>query len=518
MKILLVIMLICFLSLFFSALSAPSADHNWWCNQTSYPETCRYYMSQGSPNFSSTQRTEFLNMAVHVTMDQALVALNHTKSLGSKCLNAREEAAWSDCIKFYESTILQLNQTLNLNTKSTAFDIQTWLSAALTNLHTCRTGFIELNVTNNILPVLMSNNVSKLISNTLDINNPSTMEETHLGGLPSWLSTPDQRLLQSSLQHSDLVVAQDGSGNFRTIKEALSASLRRKDSRRFVIHIKSGVYHEYIEVTIQMKNIMLVGDGLSNTIISGSRSHGGGYSTFNSATAKVIGNGFIARGITFRNSAGPQNSQAVALISTSDCSVFYNCGFQGYQDTLFVHSQRQFYQKCHIYGTVDVIFGNAAVVLQNCIIHARRPVAGGGIVITAQGRTDPNQNTGISIHNCRVVADEDLVPVLSHQKAYLGRPWEQYSRTVYLQTFLDSLVHPEGWMEWKNDHYKSRTLYYGEYKNYGPGSSTQARVKWPGYQVITDLKEAEKFSVANFIGGQSWLPNTGVPFTAGLLP
>lgn len=229
----------------------------------------------------------------------------------------------------------------------------------------------------------------------------------------------------------------------------------------------------------------------------------------------VAADGFIARGITFRNTAGPQNHQAVALLSEADLSVFYRCGFEGYQDTLYVHSQRQFYKECYIYGTVDFIFGNAAVVFQNCMIYARKPIIGQQNTVTAQGRTDPNQNTGISIHNSRIMAAPELVPVLSSVQTYLGRPWKEYSRTVYLQCYLDTLVNPAGWLEW-NGNFALNTLYYGEYKNTGPRSSTSRRVKWGGYHVITSASVASKFTVENFIAGRSWLPATGVPFVAGL--
>lgn len=231
--------------------------------------------------------------------------------------------------------------------------------------------------------------------------------------------------------------------------------------------------------------------------------------------AAVSGEGFIAQGITFRNTAGPKNHQAVALRSGSDLSVFYQCGFEGYQDTLYVHSQRQFYKDCDIYGTVDFIFGNAAVVLQNCMIYARKPMHNQKITITAQGRTDRNQNTGISIHNSRVMAGSDLKPVIRSFKAYLGRPWKQYSRTVFLQTYMESIVDPGGWLEWDGN-FALNTLYYGEYRNSGPGSSTNRRVKWRGYRVIKSETEATRFSVQNFIAGRSWLPATNIPFRAGL--
>lgn len=228
----------------------------------------------------------------------------------------------------------------------------------------------------------------------------------------------------------------------------------------------------------------------------------------------VVGDNFIARDITIRNTAGPNNHQAVALRSGSDLSVFYRCSFEGYQDTLYVHSDRQFYRECDIYGTVDFIFGNAAVVLQNCNIFARKPPNRTN-TLTAQGRTDPNQNTGIIIHNCRVTAASDLKPVQSSVKTFLGRPWKEYSRTVYIKTFLDSLINPAGWMEWSGN-FALNTLYYAEYMNTGPGSSTANRVKWGGYHVLNSPTQVSQFTVGNFIAGNSWLPATNVPFTSGL--
>ncbi|KAL5744325.1 hypothetical protein ACOSQ2_027441 [Xanthoceras sorbifolium] len=513
--------MISFISFSKPALSSvTSGGIDYWCNKTPNPKTCKYMMEQNhkSSFLLPKSKTEFRKMALQLAMERALKAQSHNKWLGSKCRNEREKAAWADCLKLYQDTIIQLNQTLDANTKSTDFDAQTWLSTSLTNLETCRVGFVELGVPYNVLP-LMSNNVSKLISNTLALNNVSSsfeVPETYKDGFPSWVKPGDRKLLQtSSIITPNLVVAQDGSGNFRTIKEALDAAEKRSGSGRFVILVKRGVYGENLDIGNKLKNIMLVGDGLRYTIITGSRSVGGGSTTFNSATVAVTGEGFIARGITFRNTAGPQNHQAVALRSGSDLSVYYLCSFEGYQDTLYVHSQRQFYRECYIYGTVDFIFGNAAVVLQNCMIYARRPMDAQKNVVTAQGRTDPNQNTGISIHNSRVMAAPDLKPVLSSFKTYLGRPWKEYSRTVFMQTYLDTLVDPAGWLEWDGN-FALNTLFYGEYKNIGPASSTTGRVNWLGYRVITSATEASKFTVANFLAGRSWLPATGVPFTSGL--
>jgi pectinesterase len=232
--------------------------------------------------------------------------------------------------------------------------------------------------------------------------------------------------------------------------------------------------------------------------------------------AGIDGLRFVARGITFSNTAGPLKGQAVALRSASDLSVYYRCSFQGYQDTLFVHSQRQFYRECYIYGTIDFIFGNAAVVFQNSIILARRPLKGQANMITAQGRNDPFQNTGISIHNSQILPAPDLKPVAGAFETYLGRPWMRYSRTVILQTYIDGFINPAGWSPWLNSDFAQDTLYYGEYKNSGPGSSTRRRVAWKGFHVITSPSVASRFTVRSLIAGQSWLPATKVPYTSDL--
>lgn len=136
-------------------------------------------------------------------------------------------------------------------------------------------------------------------------------------------------------------------------------------------------------------------------------------------------------------------------------------------------------------------------------------------MVTAQGRTDKNQNTGISIQKCDVIASSDLEPVKGTIKSYLGRPWKEFSRTVFMQSYIGDHIDPAGWSEWDGD-FALKTLYYGEYMNRGPGAGTSKRVKWPGYHVITSAEEAKKFTVAELIAGGTWLKSTGVAYTEGL--
>lgn len=500
--------------LFSSIVSGYSSnDIKSWCSQTPNPQPCEYYLSHNNAfNKPIKNKSDFLKLSLQLALEQAQKGQQNTHSLGPKCRNSYERAAWNDCLELYEYTIQRLNKTIDPKTKCSQVDAQTWLSTALTNLETCKEGFYDLKVQDYVLP-LLSNNVTKLLCNTLYLNKGpyNQQKQSYKDGFPTWVKSGDRKLLQSSSAASkaNVVVAKDGSGKYTTVKAAIDAA-PKSSSGRYVIYVKAGVYNEQVE--INAKNIMLVGDGIGKTVITGSKSVGGGSTTFRSATVAAVGDGFIAQDITFRNTAGAANHQAVALRSGSDLSVFYRCGFEGYQDTLYVHSERQFYRECDIYGTVDFIFGNAAVVLQNCNIYARNPPQN-TITVTAQGRTDPNQNTGIIIHNSKVTGASGLNP--SSVKAYLGRPWQKYSRTVFMKTSLDSLINPAGWMEWDGN-FALDTLYYAEYANTGAGSSTANRVKWKGYHVLTSASQATPFTVGNFISGNSWLPSTGVPFTSGL--
>ncbi|KAH0720662.1 hypothetical protein KY284_005692 [Solanum tuberosum] len=199
------------------------------------------------------------------------------------------------------------------------------------------------------------------------------------------------------------VVSKDGTGNFNTIAGAILASPDH-NVNPFFIKIKKGTYQEYIRVDKKKTNIFLIGEGMDTTIITGNRSFVDGNKTYDTATVKVLGNGFTAQDLTFRNNAGPIKHQAVALIVEADSVSFYKCRFDGYQDTLYAKKQRQFYRDCEIYGTIDFICGDATAVFQNCLIEARTPMARQYNTITAQKREREDSPTGIVLQNCTIKA------------------------------------------------------------------------------------------------------------------
>ena len=145
------------------------------------------------------------------------------------------------------------------------------------------------------------------------------------------------------------------------------------------------------------------------------------------------------------------------------------------------------------------------------------PMPGQFTVITAQSRDSPDEDTGISIQNCSIFATNDLYSNSSNVKSYLGRPWRAYSRTVYLKSHISYFINPAGWTQWSNysDDQELKTLYYGEYDNSGPGSSTNDRVQWKGYHIM-DVDAAYNFIVPEFINGDDWLDSTAFPHDHGV--
>ncbi|KAK6146601.1 hypothetical protein DH2020_020470 [Rehmannia glutinosa] len=515
------------------------------CEMTLYPKTCYDALSPLIHEPNNNYDSQFLyNISVQVSIDEITRVSNNFSENGkltqTLIKHTKEKlllSAIESCRDFLSLALYNLNSSLPtsssaLTTHETRTNFRTWLSAAGADLQTCMNGFeyapdearkvVAANLDNSTKLVTISLAIiSKIddymcsheeITSIVDIIDTSS-ELNSDNWEPTWLSYEDRKLLKSSKQmmNPNVVVAADGSGNYKTITEAINV-VPPNSNNRFVIYVKNGVYNENVKIDVEKWNVLIYGDGMGNTIVSSNLSNGTGTTTASSGTFIVYGKGFIAMDIGFQNTAGAANGQAVALLSASDQSVFYRCLIDGYQDTLCTQSNRQFYRECKIYGTVDFIFGDAAVVIQNCDILAKKPIPGQSNTITAQGKSIPNANTGISIQKCSIRDAEDL----GGAKTFLGRPWFPYSTVVVMESQLGSLIDPQGWLPWGNNVTAPDTIFYVEYNNVGPGASTANRVAWKGLRVNNTQNDAGRFTVRSFINGDQWLPSTGVPFQADL--
>ncbi|KAL9239416.1 hypothetical protein vseg_013742 [Gypsophila vaccaria] len=315
----------------------------------------------------------------------------------------------------------------------------------------------------------------------------------------------DLRLENAEINKTRLVIKQDGSGDYRSINDALD-TIPSHNTRRFILLIGPGVYREKINIPKTKGFISFVGDVKAPPTITGNDTassvpHAAGHSsssfnTFQTATVAINSDYFVALNIIFENTAphevGKTGEQAVALRISGDKAAFYNCSFLGSQDTLYDHKGLHFYRDCFIQGSVDFIFGYARSFYQNCTLNSiSKKVAS----VTAQKRTVTTMSSGFSFMNCNVTGSGHV---------YLGRAWGDYSRVVFSFTFLDQLVLPQAWSIWGKPT-RNSTVYYGEYRCSGPGSNMSGRVPWA--RALTD-EEAQPFIGTHFVEGDSWITST----------
>ncbi|MCO5573281.1 hypothetical protein L7F22_027050 [Adiantum nelumboides] len=286
--------------------------------------------------------------------------------------------------------------------------------------------------------------------------------------------------------------------HFSSIQAAIDA-VPVNNVVRTKILIAPGTYTEKVFIPYTKPFITLQGSNSSTTIIawndtaSKRGSNNIPLGTYNSATIAIDASYFIARNITFKNTSprptpGSNNSQAVALRISGDAAVFLGCQFFGAQDTLYDQKGRHFFQDCYIEGSVDFIFGNALSMYRSCHLHA---IGAPYQAVTAQNRGNPLDDSGFSFVKCKVTGSGPL---------YLGRAWGTFSRVIYSFTYMDALVLPKGWNDW-NDPTRQLTVYYGQFRCYGPGANASGRVSWS--KELT-LQEAQPFLELTFIDGDEW--------------
>jgi len=289
-------------------------------------------------------------------------------------------------------------------------------------------------------------------------------------------------------------VSKDGSGDFTTIQEAINA-MRVFTLAPITLNIKDGVYNEKIELPNTKTDIRFVGESKDKTIITFDDYSGKGkLTTFNSYTAKISGNRFVAENISFVNSAG-RVGQAVAMFVDADEAVFKNCKFIGNQDTMYLggETSKQYFVNCYIEGTTDFFFGPATAVFNNCEILCKS-----NSYITAPNTTK-GKDFGFVFLDCKITTSAEVT------KLFLGRPWRAWAKSVFVRCELPEKITPEGWNNWSNVE-NEKTAYFAEYKSTGLGSKTNERVNW-SHQLTKS--EAKKYTLKTILSpdtkkGSEW--------------
>ena len=289
----------------------------------------------------------------------------------------------------------------------------------------------------------------------------------------------------------NIVVDQNGNGDFKTIQEAVNAA-KAYPSQRITISIKNGIYYEKVKVHAWNTNISFIGESREKTIITYDDYFNkigiGRNSTFYTYTVLVEGNDFFAKNLTIQNTSGPVG-QAVALNVNANRVMFSNCSFLGNQDTLYTSGEgtKNYFKDCYIEGTTDFIFGDATALFENCIINSKSDS-----YITAAS-TPKDTAYGYVFKKCKLTASENVT------KAYLGRPWRPYAKTVFIKCEIGKHILPEAWHNWSKPEAET-TSFYAEYKCTGEGAPTKNRVLW-SHQLTAS--QAKKYTVKNILDSDS---------------
>lgn len=299
----------------------------------------------------------------------------------------------------------------------------------------------------------------------------------------------------------DVVVAADGSGKYRTIREAVDAcpQITSDTGRRWTIFVKAGTYRELLYVQREKRFISIVGEDAARTTLTFDLFNdypgpdGRIIATFRTPTLIVDADDFTVENLTVENSAGPKG-QALALRVDGDRAVFRRCRFVGWQDTMLVNRGRHYFEDCYVTGAVDFIFGGATAWFERCHLE----VAGDGYITAAS--TPDFQKHGYVFSHCRITGAKPTV------RTFLGRPWRDFARTVFLHTEMSEVIRPAGWDNWNKPHAEKTTV-YAEFGSTGPGGTAAGRVGWSKQ---LSAREAAAYTVATVLGGSDgWNPQRG---------
>lgn len=268
-------------------------------------------------------------------------------------------------------------------------------------------------------------------------------------------------------ENYDATVAQDGSGNYTSVQQAIDAAPDRR-TEPWRILVKPGSYREMVNVPAEKTFIHLIGTDAQRTIIHHTLNVGKKpdestkdslywkYSTHNpkwecygdqGTVVLVKGDDFYAENITFQNDFGVdffRGPQALALSTQCDRAAFYKCIFRSFQDTWMTtmnDKNRHYIKDCWIEGAVDYFYGSGEVFVENTTFYNVRH--GSIIVAPAHGK---DSKYGYVMYHCTVDGN-DAAANVKKWGVKLGRPWHNNPRTAWIHTNIMIPIHPEGWTD-----------------------------------------------------------------------
>ncbi|CAI5978016.1 unnamed protein product [Closterium sp. NIES-64] len=300
----------------------------------------------------------------------------------------------------------------------------------------------------------------------------------------------------------DVVVAQDGSGKFKSIQKAIDSVrplVKRPNRKAVVIYVKKGLYFEEVTIPEGKAKITLVGDPGETRIRYNKYSakldkNGNPLGTANTGTLAVLADDFTMVNMIVEN-ASPRpppattGYQAVAFRSAGNRTIVFNSSFYSYQDTLYAHRGTHYYKNCFIFGEVDFVFGAAKAIFDSSTFYMDSM---GYAAVTANYRMSKTEDSCFVIMNSHITG---------RNQGWLGRSWGKYACTVVANTYMDKAVRPDGW----NDFgvvARQVNSFFAEYNNRGIGANLDGRVWW---QKVIEPAQVKKYVTTEYIGLSKWI-------------
>ncbi|KAL1536279.1 pectinesterase [Salvia divinorum] len=503
------------------------------CSPTDYKETCEKTLAGAN----TTDPKKLIEAAFNATVGSITEVLRSSTLLKKAATDPSTKGAFDVCDEVLENAVDDLRSSIQKiesldagKAKAYVADLRTRLAAVGDDQETCVDAFENttgdtgekmkdlLKTAKEMASngLAMVTDLSKILG-TLQLSKVLGSGGGGASGARKLMTEEyiDRRILQVVELKPTMVVAKDGSGQFKTISDALKTLPMKNNETLIVISIKAGVYEETVILPKKVNKVVLLGEGPTKTVITGNLNFAAGVKTYHTATLAVNADEFIAKDLTIENTAGSEGHQAVALRVSGDQAVLYNVNIFGYQDSLYAHKYRQFYRGCAISGTIDFVFGDSLAIFQDCTFVVRKPGPNQACMVTAQGRIDTRSPGGFVLQKSRITAEPELLSTKPAVKVYLGRPWKEMSRTIIMNSDIGGFIDPTGWSPWAGT-FAIDTCYYAEFENQGPGSGTSGRVTWKGIKKITP-QIAESWTGGVAYGGDSWIKTAGVPYVPTMM-
>lgn len=287
-------------------VSTASKAVNTMCQPCDYKEAC----AQSLQNANSSDPRELIKVGFEVAVKDMKEAVSNSTTFQEAEKDPRTSDAFGICKDLLNTAIDDLHRSFDKVGKfemdkmdDYIADLKTWLSGVITHQDTCIDAFQNTTgdagekmkkvlksaseLASNALAMVseLTNMISNIDIPGFDIKKERRRLLSH-DHLPEWVNHPQRRLLQSNPK-PNAVVAQDGSGQFKTVNDALK-TVPQKNTAPFVIQIKAGVYKEYVDVPRHVDNVVFIGEGATKTKITGNKNFIDGVNTYKTATVGKV--------------------------------------------------------------------------------------------------------------------------------------------------------------------------------------------------------------------------------------